>query len=425
MKKIWLMLLVICSVCAFSACSDDDDKKEEEKECPVTNVSITPDTAGVGEAITITGEGFDATAKFALQNGAGENEPMEATVNSDKEVACIIPAVNTGKYKVMLTQDGEWEIGTIEVIPVCPVKEISMLDTVEAEGTVTITGKGFASTAKLALQEGEETPMEIEADVTADEMTFKVPASFLGDYKVILIQNGEWNIGTITIIPAARELRVKQIIADYKTYDFTYDSKNRISSISLYPSEAPEEAMTFEIEYASDELINVTGFATFNLSLQNGRIAESKDVEGDDYTWKYDEEGYLTEGGFYECEYVYSDNNLTQLTGEYLGLDMTFTYNNPEYKNNLYLIDLIFILKNMVNYELFDEDYYFDMIPHMLGICGKRSENLPSQIDDQEGVARAVDYKYSDTYKDYVSEITYEYSIDDYPMSFTLTITYE
>ena len=48
MKKIWCMLLMICSVCAFSACSDDDDKQKDiaggDKECPVTEIKM-PDSS--------------------------------------------------------------------------------------------------------------------------------------------------------------------------------------------------------------------------------------------------------------------------------------------------------------------------------------------------------------------------------------------
>ncbi len=76
MKKIWCMLLMICSVCAFSACSDDDDKQKDiaggDKECPVTEIKV-PDSAETGETVTITGKGFVTTAKLTLQNENKEN----------------------------------------------------------------------------------------------------------------------------------------------------------------------------------------------------------------------------------------------------------------------------------------------------------------------------------------------------------------
>ena len=41
MKKIRIMMLMICSICAFTACSDDDDPTPQN---PVSNVRI-PATA--------------------------------------------------------------------------------------------------------------------------------------------------------------------------------------------------------------------------------------------------------------------------------------------------------------------------------------------------------------------------------------------
>ncbi|MDE5610924.1 MAG: hypothetical protein K2I90_02775 [Odoribacter sp.] len=342
MKKIWLMLLVICSVCAFSACSDDDDEKKDggiDEECPVTDV-VVPSPVAAGDEVTITGKGFAETALLVLGN------------------------------------------------------------------------------------------IEIVATFTETEANFMLPYNFEpGDYKVILKQNGkEWELSpNMKVTAPTRALRVKEIVADFKTYTFTYNQKNQISSIGLYSTEAPDELQTYNIEYTSDELINITGDATFNLSLQNGKVVYSNNVLGDDYEWSYDEDDeYLTYGGYYEIPYEYENKNLIKLGDAYNS--MPFEYNKPELKNNLYLVDIIFISKYMIlGDELFEGwDYHFDMIPHMLNICGNRSENLPSHITDGENAKHEVDYVYSDIYKDYVSEITYEYYLEeDYLVSKTIKIIYE
>lgn len=120
MKKIWCMLLMICSVCAFSACSDDDDKQKDiaggDKECPVTEIKM-PDSAETGETVTITGKGFVTTAKLTLQNENKENLELGATFTTTEGTFTIPVNFEAGKYKVVLTQaGGKWVIGSIEII---------------------------------------------------------------------------------------------------------------------------------------------------------------------------------------------------------------------------------------------------------------------------------------------------------------------
>ncbi|MDE5610455.1 MAG: hypothetical protein K2I90_00355, partial [Odoribacter sp.] len=329
------------------------------------------------------------------------------------------------KYKVILTQDGEWEIGTIEVIPVCPVKEISMLDTVEAEGTVTITGKGFASTAKLALQEGEETPMEIEADVTADEMTFKVPASFLGDYKVILIQDGEWNIGTITVIPAARELRVKQIIANdgYSaiTYQFTYDEQNRISNItSIQEEEAP---MSYDFSYEENRIV-VSGSKNYSYELTDGKVTTTIDEDSDKEQWEYTD-NYFAEGAYGEFLCTWNDaNNLATLYSEYAYWDANAVFGNLELKNNAGVVDMLPVIYSCSGYYWYD----YDLIAFMLGVCGNRSTNLPTEITNvaTEDELHGITYTMDSENPDYFSEAKWSYkNWEDETVNISIKVIYE
>ena len=56
MKNIWFMLLTVCTMFAFSACSDDDEKNPTN---PVSNAKV-PATVQIGEEMIITGTGFTA-----------------------------------------------------------------------------------------------------------------------------------------------------------------------------------------------------------------------------------------------------------------------------------------------------------------------------------------------------------------------------
>ncbi len=59
-------MLMICSICAFTACSDDDDPTPQN---PVSNVRI-PATAEIGTEIIVSGTGFASTAQFTFKGTA-------------------------------------------------------------------------------------------------------------------------------------------------------------------------------------------------------------------------------------------------------------------------------------------------------------------------------------------------------------------
>ena len=319
MKKIWLMLLMICSVCAFSACSNDDDEKkdDEEKVCPVTNIVMSK-TAEVGETIKITGEGFATTAKLTLQNEAGDNVDMEATINSDKEVTCIIPTIEAGKYKVILTQNGTWEIGTIEI------------------------------------SVSERTP------------------------------------------------RVKQMLFDYgwkiSTYSFEYNEEGRISKVNYYMEDI-EEPMVYEITYENDRII-VSNFQDFTYNLENGQVVSTSYDDGDglvDWPWRYNENNYLTFGGYEEVAYIYTENNLTAI-----GYDALASYEGAQYENKFELIDPVVCMFNTFAYAL--EGDIIDLIAHWLGICGKSSTYLPVRMTNDYGDSFPIQYTMDSKYPQSISE---------------------
>lgn len=339
------MLLMICSVCAFSACSDDDDEKKE-----------------------------------------GEQEK------------------------------------------VCPVKNIEVPATAEAEGMVTITGNGFATTAKLALQKEEETPMEVEADITSDEVTFKVPANFLGEYDVILTQDGEWNIGTITITPAARGLRVKQVIAtswsEY-AFTFTYDEQNRVSNITQITDGMSDYAWSYDFAYEENCIDvavtyndpNGADKGNFSFKLSDGRIVGTLDEDGDESLWEYDENNYLSAGGYEECEFTWENNNLTRLYSGYSFVGGTAVYGDS--KSNNAPIDIVPLMYNYFSQVL--ENDMHDILAYMLDICGNHSANLPTEMTDDAGEMKTINYEWDAEHPEYMSKASMPTDWDPY----SIEIIYE
>ncbi len=344
------MLLMICSVCAFSACSDDDDEKkegEQEKVCPVENIMVPP--------------------------------------------------------------------------------------TAEAEGMVTITGKGFATTAKLALQKEEGTPMEVEADITSDEVTFKVPANFLGEYNVILTQDGEWNIGTITITPVARGLRVKQIIANdwsENVFTFAYDEQNRVSNITYITDGAKDYARSYDFTYEEDRIVVSANWAdpdeptkkTFSFEMSEGKVINTIDEDGDSSEWKYNDENYLVSGGYQECNFTWTANNLTELAENYdTYMIGNAVFGDSELKNNIIPVDIVPIMYNYYGYVL-GRSYEYDILAYMLGICGSRSANLPTEMTDDSGEMLTINYEWDAEYPEYMSKASV---VNEYGDIYSIEIIYE
>lgn len=350
MKKIWLMLLVICSVCAFSACSDDDEKKEEEKVCPVTNI-VVPETAEVGETITITGEGFDTTAKFKLQNEAEEKVDMETAFVSDKEVSCVIPVVEAGEYKVILSQDSE-----------------------------------------------------------------------------------DWDIEkTIEISVPERKLRVKKITAttyNENVFNFTYDEENRVSNITQIPNGQEAYASSYDFTYEENRIVVSANYAdsdeptkkTFIFEMSNGKVINTIDEEGDSSEWVYNDNNYLVSGGYQECKFTWNEeNNLTQFAENYdTYMTGNAVFGNPELKNNIIPVDILPIMYNTYGYIL-GGAYDYDILAYMLGICGNRSANLPTEMTDDSGNMQTIHYTMDTEHPEYVLEASIETEWDPY----SIKIVYE
>ena len=85
MKNIWIMLLMVCSACAFTACSDNDD----EPTPPVAPTATLPETFTAGEEVTVNGKDFVTAAKLILKNSADAIEGAAFTATS---VTFTVPA---------------------------------------------------------------------------------------------------------------------------------------------------------------------------------------------------------------------------------------------------------------------------------------------------------------------------------------------
>ena len=114
MKKIWLMWLMVCAVCTFSACSDDDDPIPQN---PVTEVKM-PATAEIGTEINVSGKGFTNGAQLYLKDTEGEETKVDGVEFSASGAIFKVPmSLQAGEYTLVLLQSGRWELGKITLTP--------------------------------------------------------------------------------------------------------------------------------------------------------------------------------------------------------------------------------------------------------------------------------------------------------------------
>lgn len=81
-----------------------------------------------------------------------------------------------------------------------PVSNVSVPASAEIGTSVTIQGTGFTVNARLFLESAEKTRTEVKVETSTVGAVFTVPMTVTaGKYNVILLQNGEWTLGSITL----------------------------------------------------------------------------------------------------------------------------------------------------------------------------------------------------------------------------------
>lgn len=213
MKKLWLLLLAGCAMTLTPACTNEDDDKGPAApvECSV------PATAEIGGTMTISGQGFAATAEVALRDAAGVETPLEDPEITASGFTGTVPAtLKEGSYTVVLHQDGTWEIGQV-TLTVAPVKENPVLNVVVPSAirlneTLEIAGLGFTQEMGIVLRNtADQERTELTVALSSNGVECTIPSgTAAGSYDVILTQgNDEWTLAEA--VPAAVYKRLKSV----------------------------------------------------------------------------------------------------------------------------------------------------------------------------------------------------------------------
>ena len=302
MKKLISMMLMLCAIITFSACSSDDDGPSN----PVSN-QVVPSSAKIGSEVTVQGNGFASGQTIYLQPEQGAEVNANAKMTSNGATFTIPYTMTPGKVNVVLkVANDSFTLGSMNLLAADnPISTLSLPADMAIGQEITIAGIGFAQGDKIVV--GDKT---IDATVTADGVKFTVPADLAeGEYAVSLVRgNSTWELGKVY---AFQQRQIESItITDNAmlnmyapmlgleegklVVNFAYNEDGSLKGISS------NGGVEWAFEYSGKTITTMSLFSgvpfTYTIDDQ-GRIIGSTgyDMYGDEvaYTWNYDANGYL------------------------------------------------------------------------------------------------------------------------------------
>ena len=391
MKKLISMMLMLCAIITFSACSSDDDGPSN----PVSN-QVVPSSAKIGSEVTIQGNGFASGQTIYLQPEQGAEVNTNAKMTSNGATFTIPYTMTPGKVNVVLkVANDSFTLGSMNLLAADnPISTLSLPAEMGLGQEVTLAGIGFAQGDKIVV--GDKT---IDATIAADGVKFTVPADLAeGEYAVSLVRgNSTWELGKVY---AYQQRQVESITITDNAFLTMMASKFGLTEGVLtlnmaYNADGSLQKITsngnlfWDFNY-NGKTVTVDGY-TYTLDDQ-GRIVSSTAMDmqtGEDvtYTWSYDANGYLTsvkKNGAADNDdanllNTYTDGNLSAYT---LSLANDFTTDKsirtcPNTVEPFYLL-------NTFNWLMSRDDLF---IGFLLNRNVKVSTYVPSQI-----IADDIDY---------------------------------
>ncbi len=384
MKKIWFMMLMMCAVSAFTACSDDE---ENEVINPVTGVSV-PATGKIGNEVIIRGTGFTASGiAIYLENASKDRFKMEASFNNAGASFTVPYTLSVGPHSVLLTQnEEEWPLGTITLEEADnPIGALTLPEPVAPGKETLIGGNGYDKGDKIVLQQGDAALVEIpDVTVTDQGLQFTVPKDCAeGVYAMSLVRGASsWSLGDLTVQKLRRVKKIMSKVTYFGdvTLNLSYDKEGRLSSIV-----SEDSTMKWDLEYGNDVIKTTSVMAGIPLeyTLENGRVVKSVAFDAWDDTetynyWTYDGDylkSVVNEGKEYggaNLNVTYKDGNLSALEE----CQCTYEYGENALNAVPNTIDPGYVLQLLVLL-MGDED---TAIALLCNATGKTSVKVPTQI---------------------------------------------
>lgn len=306
--------------------------------------------------------------------------------------------------------------------PVTPT--VTLPETLTVGQEITMNGKDFATDAKLVLKNSVDETKTLNLKsvaFTATSVTFTVPADVeAGTYKVIIRQNDkDYDLGMVEVIKVEKTL-AKIVFSDYSgstlEYVLTYGENGKIAKIGYVMKMEEDDVFEvwFNVKWEGEQITIADDEEVENYiyTLKDGKVTGSNFYDTD-YRWEY-KEGYLTAViGIYTGEeeeifgYEYTaDKNLEKISGSGLKFG--------EEKNIPNGVDPVICIYKFILTSISENSDFF---PHLLGLCGNSSANLPISLDGVYGNSPLI-YSYEEwggiksitcTNESEISVITFEY----------------
>lgn len=432
MKKIWFMMLMICAVGVFMACSNDDDENPQSN--PITNCSV-PAEAEIGTEVLVRGTGFDASlAKLSLKGVENVEIAIANPTFSASGVSFTIPmSVQAGDYTLVLSQNGVWELGKIKLTPAAlPIIGLTVPEEAYVGKALSIGGNNFDVACKIYLVKVDDTTVKTELTITGrnNGLVCDIPATVAeGAYSLVLAQNGgEWILGEIALVKE-RRLKSMEVVVDFSAFNMgtmkypyylKYNAQGQVEKISQ--DEAGNDVW-YNFTYSNGEISAVTGqddekYYPFNLYVEGNCVIKHKDVDlKREYAWNY------TDDKLAEIKRV--SNSRVTLALEWqkdnavkVG-DSSFTYDeNQKVKG----IDIAKCISYIMTQEYDGEIFYAEL----LGISGAKSVNLLKSFTastEESEVEIPLTCKLDEN--SYLTSVSMEGVPEAYIFPITITLTYE
>lgn len=325
MKKLISMMLMLCAIVTFSACSSDDDGPTN----PVTN-PVVPVSAKIGAEVTVQGSGFAAGQTLLLQPAEGEAVNVNAKMSTSGATFTVPYTMSVGKVSVVLKNGNDiWTLGSINLLAADnPISAMVLPEEMAIGKEATIAGLGFADGDKIVL--GDAADKAIAGTATADGLKFTVPADQAeGEYTVSLVRGASsWQLAQ-TYVYQPRQIESITIsehpmLGAYAsmlglegsvlTLNLAYNNDGSLSGVTSNSN------LNWEVAYEG-KTVTVTGSMSaplvYTLDDQNRVVACT--AQGVEYVWSYDANGYLVsvkpEGAADDSElafgFTYTDGNMS------------------------------------------------------------------------------------------------------------------
>lgn len=339
MKKLISMMLMLCAILTFSACSSDDEGPTN----PVTN-PVVPASANIGAEVTVQGSGFAAGQTLWLQPAEGEAVNVNARMSANGATFTIPYTMSVGKVSVVLKNGNDsWTLGSINLLAADnPISTMTLPTEMELGKEVTIAGLGFADGDKIVL--GDAVDKAIAGIATADGLKFTVPADQAeGEYMVSLVRGASsWQLAQ-TYVYQPRQIESITVSehglinmgygaaiglnGGVLTLNLDYNKDGSLSGVTSNSNlnwEVAYEGKTVTVTgsmsnplvYTLDDQNRVVACTAQGMDNATGALIETK------YVWSYDANGYLVsvkpkgaaddDESSFTC--AYTDGNLSAYT---------------------------------------------------------------------------------------------------------------